>query len=173
MANNRYIVFDRDGTLIEYVPYLAEVSEVRLKYGVSQTLAALKNRGFRFGVATNQSVIGRGLATLELVNQINSKMIALLNVDSEISFDFVRLCPHLPEDFCKCRKPRTGLLSDEIKRYQIDCSRSFMIGDSLTDMEFGSNLGMQTVLINNPRLSGVYSNADWVIENFFEILDIV
>ncbi len=165
-----YLVFDRDGTLIEYVPYLTNKSQVKFIPGVLETLKALKVRGYRFGIATNQSVIGRGLASRSEVDEINSDIVNEIELSIGVRMDFVKVCPHLPTDLCICRKPNPGLLLKEIHRFNIDCANSFMIGDSEIDIEFGFNLGMHTVLINSPRISTPKSQADYFVNSFPSIL---
>jgi D-glycero-D-manno-heptose 1,7-bisphosphate phosphatase len=69
-----FVIFDRDGTFIEHVHYLAYPNLVKFKEGIIPSLISLQNNGFKFGIITNQSIIGRGLADYQTVNKINNKI---------------------------------------------------------------------------------------------------
>jgi len=168
---NPYFIFDRDGTLIDHVPYLSKVAEVRLKRGVLETLPILQKRGFRFGIVTNQSVIARKIASVDLVEEINTRIVDIISQSSGVKFDFIRVCPHLPEDECYCRKPKPGLLCDVIPKFEIACEKSYVVGDSESDVLFGKNLGFKTILINQNPNYKCRTVADRVIVNFSDILN--
>ena len=91
-----------------------------------------------------------------------------------IKFDFIKICPHKPEMECSCRKPKVGLLEQELKNSIIKLSASYMVGDSITDMEFGKNIGLTTIQIvreKNSETRGKYS--DFQINSITELLNIV
>ena len=69
-----FVIFDRDGTLIEHVHYLVDPNLVKFKEDIIPSLTSLQKNGFKFGIITNQSVIGRGLANHQTVNKINNKI---------------------------------------------------------------------------------------------------
>lgn len=96
-----YIIFDRDGTLIKDLPYLNDPEKVDLLPNAIDGLTVLKSLHFRFGIITNQSSIGRGLASWIEVESVNIKLLQICN-DFGINFDFLLICPHLPEDKCDC-----------------------------------------------------------------------
>jgi histidinol-phosphate phosphatase family protein len=169
---NPYFVFDRDGTLIEHIPYLSNLSEVKYKEGVFETLARLKDLGFRFGIVTNQSVIGRKKATRQTVNDINSEIINTIWAFSQAKFDFVQVCPHMPSDQCECRKPKPKLMIEAIQQFQIDCAVSYMVGDTESDVELGKKVGFRTVLIRKDTMQ-VETHADYIISKFNDILKLV
>ena len=106
--SSAYILLDRDGTLIKHIPYLIEPSQVELLPNVIEGMKLLKGRGFKFGIVTNQSVIGMGLATRVDVDRVNAQVIFLLESES-IEISFVLVCPHKPSDLCSCRKPSPQL----------------------------------------------------------------
>jgi len=170
---NRYVVFDRDGTLIEYVPYLSDWSEVRFRSGVFETLTSLKALGFRFGIVTNQSVIARKLASQEAVKTINARIVSAIRKSSGVEIDFVQVCPHVPEDACPCRKPKPGLLLNLIPKLEIECELSYMAGDSESDMLFGKNLGMRTILVQQNYRNESLTSADHIVSKFDKILEVV
>jgi HAD superfamily hydrolase (TIGR01662 family) len=153
LQKKKYIVLDRDGTLIQLVPYLKDPELVDFVPEIANVLATLKELGFRFGIISNQSVIGRGKANLQEVKNVNRKITDFFE-KIDVHFDFFLFCPHTPEDFCLCRKPNTLLGETAIKEYSIDPGKSFMIGDAISDMEFGNRLGLTSILISSEFPSG-------------------
>jgi D-glycero-D-manno-heptose 1,7-bisphosphate phosphatase len=157
------IILDRDGTLIEQVHHLTKLSEVKLMPDVGHSLAKLKNCGFRFAIVTNQSVIGRGLTTRENVDRIN-KYIESEFQDVGVTFESIKVCPHTPWSNCICRKPNPYLGQEIMVECNVKPSKVWMIGDQVTDLQFGQNLGVKTCLINsnNPENPlGVPNFASW------------
>lgn len=169
MNKKKYVFFDRDGTLIEKVHHLHRMQDVRLVENLSETLQTLSQRGYHFGIVTNQSVIGRGLATHAQVDEINDSIIRPLN-SLGVNFDFVLICPHLPENGCICRKPRTGLIEKISEKSIIDFATSYMVGDEVSDMEFGKALNMNTIKIS--KING-NSEADHTVSKLSEIMNII
>lgn len=160
-----YVLFDRDGTLIKFEHYLIDPNMVELAEGALQGLQLLKEHGFLFGVITNQSVIGRGLATREIVAEVNERVISLLAAH-DIEFQFVLFCPHTPEDFCDCRKPAPGLGKIAIQEHNLAPNLSYMIGDQLSDVGFGHAIGCKSIQIGDGI--GDECDADHHAENVLE-----
>lgn len=141
-----YVVFDRDGTIIDLVHHLKELREISIKSDAVEALNILKTNGFRFGVITNQSVIGRGLTSLDNVEAINL-VIANHFADHDISFDFFFICPHDPKDKCECRKPKIELGLKTMKQFGLSPQKSYYIGDADSDMRFALDLGWTGVQV--------------------------
>ena len=139
-----FVIFDRDGTLIDHVHHLVNPELVQPKNDLGQALQLLQKFDFKFGIISNQSVIGRGLATNLDVESVNSKIIEFLKPFG-IVIHFVYFCPHLPDGGCSCRKPEIGLGQRAIDEHHLDPSVSFMVGDQECDMIFGRNLGCKTI----------------------------
>jgi histidinol-phosphate phosphatase family protein len=139
-----FVIFDRDGTLINHVHHLVNPELVQIKKDLGKALQLLQNYDFKFGIISNQSVIGRGLATNLDVASVNSKIIEFLK-PLGIVIDFVYFCPHLPDGGCGCRKPEIGLGQRAIDEHHLDPSVSYMVGDQESDMIFGRNLGCNTI----------------------------
>ena len=170
-----YVLLDRDGTLIKSIPYLLDPNKVELLPTVIEALMLLKANGFRFGVITNQSLVSRGFGTLGEVNLVNSRLEDILQ-ECGLYFDFIFICPHHPMANCSCRKPRIGLGEEAIKHFSLDVKTSFMIGDQLSDIEFGYLLGCRTIEINYARsakstadffAADMISAARWIIGGEF------
>lgn len=144
LMKQAFVIFDRDGTLIDHVHHLVDPELVKIKEDLVKALKLLQNCDLKFGVISNQSVIGRGLATNLDVESVNSKIIEFIKPIG-IVVDFVYFCPHLPDAGCNCRKPEIGLGLKAIDEHHLDPSDSFMVGDQESDMIFGRNLGCKTI----------------------------
>lgn len=141
------VFLDRDGVIIEDRPgYVKDWSEVRLMPGAIEALARLSRRGHPLAVVTNQSVIGRGLATQAQVDEIHRRLRAIVhNAGGRLSAFFV--CPHLPDAGCACRKPRPGLLIEAGAHLRVDLSDAYMIGDQASDIETARAAGCRAILV--------------------------
>jgi len=168
----KFVVLDRDGTVIEYVPYLTDVEMVKFKPDLVSALVKLSKSGFAFGIVTNQSVIGRGLAFKEDVDAINEFVSDFLK-HHNITISFFYVCPHVPEDDCKCRKPNTDLGLRAISDFGLSPSSSFIIGDQESDLLFGKNLGITPIQIKGIAeksctaeyyAQSLSDAADWILE---------
>jgi HAD superfamily hydrolase (TIGR01662 family) len=151
---NKYVIFDRDGTLIEHIHYLKDPNLVKLKPGTAAGLQLLLINNFKFGIITNQSIINRKLASEQEVKDTNNKVRDICS-DFKVHFDFIKYCPHTPEEMCKCRKPRIELGEKAILDFNIDVEKSFYVGDQATDVEFALGLGLNPILINQDKSSEI------------------
>lgn len=142
----RWALLDRDGTIVVRHHYLVSPRLVCLISETVEALKALASRGWKFGVVTNQSPVGRGLISIAELHAINSEMLRQLSLHG-VTLEFILCCPHLPDDDCDCRKPRIGLFHEAVA-CGFDPSDAWMIGDSITDIEFGQAAGLNTVLIS-------------------------
>ena len=155
--NQAFVLFDRDGTLIEHVHHLVNPDLVEFKQDLSKSLLLLKQGGFKFGMVSNQSVIARGLATSSEVEKINSKIINFLQ-PLGVTFDFVYYCPHLSGTGCDCRKPNIGLGLKAISEHNLDPTQSYMVGDQESDALFGKKLGCRTVQLQGNGEKSLYAD---------------
>ena len=157
------IMLDRDGTLIKHVPYLNQVEQVEFMDGVFEALTELIKKKYKLAIVTNQSAIGRGLATLEQVNKVN-KFILEEFLARDIPIESIKMCPHAPEENCQCRKPKPYLGKLLVNEIKPDLNRTFMVGDKLIDMEFAINLRIRPINISSKVTSNippVEFAADW------------
>lgn len=150
----RAVFLDKDGTLIEDVPYNVDPQQIRLMTGAAR-LWQLHNEGYLLIIISNQSGVARGYfpeVALAAVEQRSRDLLAELAVPLT---DFY-YCPHHPEGTvakyaiaCNCRKPEPGLLLQAAQDHNIDLSQSWFIGDILNDVEAGQRAGCKTILLNN------------------------
>ncbi|MCH8171609.1 MAG: HAD family hydrolase [Bacteroidetes bacterium] len=150
MPNNA-IFLDRDGTINDDPGYLGEPNKVVLLPGAGEGLSILKKRyNFKLIVISNQSGIVRGILTNEMVKNINNKINELLE-KFNVQIDDFYYCPYHPEfsseEECRCRKPSPMLIKVAAVEHNIDLSKSYFIGDMVTDIECGKNAGLKTILV--------------------------
>ncbi|WP_426499144.1 D-glycero-alpha-D-manno-heptose-1,7-bisphosphate 7-phosphatase [Streptomyces sp. D54] len=138
------VLFDRDGTLVEDVPYNGDPEKVRLLPGAREAVALLHARGVATGVVSNQSGIGRGLISEEDVVRVNRRADELLGALGTWVF-----CPHVPEDRCGCRKPRPGLVVEAARRLGVRPTACVVIGDIRADVLAARAAGARGVLVPN------------------------
>jgi D-glycero-D-manno-heptose 1,7-bisphosphate phosphatase len=137
---------DRDGTVIEDKDFIKTPDEIEFLPGSIEAIKVLKELGYKIIVISNQSGIGRGILTEEMVKKVNRSFLDRLNKeDAEI--DALYYCPHRPEDNCDCRKPRTGLIQKAVEEQRLDLKDAVVIGDKLSDVELGKKLKVNTVLV--------------------------
>jgi D-glycero-D-manno-heptose 1,7-bisphosphate phosphatase len=142
----RIVFVDRDGTMIENVPYLSDPKRVRLLPGVGEGLAALQKAGFRIVMATNQQGIGLGYYGLEEFYAVNLELFRQL-APFGVQISRVAFCPHSLADGCRCRKPLPEMLLSAMKHYRSDPAGCYMIGDTAADVEAGRAAGCHPILI--------------------------
>jgi imidazoleglycerol-phosphate dehydratase/histidinol-phosphatase len=140
----KVLFLDRDGTLIHEPPdeQVDRLDKVRLVDGVVPALLRLRDAGYEFVMVSNQD--GRGTASFpEPDFRVVQDFVLDLFRSQGISFREIFVCPHLPDDGCACRKPRTGLLAPFLSATPLDRSASAVIGDRDSDMELAANLGLR------------------------------
>jgi D-glycero-D-manno-heptose 1,7-bisphosphate phosphatase len=146
------IFIDRDGVIIENQEnYVRSWADVVHFPGALSALALLKNTDYKIVIITNQSVVGRGIISLLEAQAINEK---LLNVIQENGgrIDGIFMCTHAPPQGCDCRKPQPGLILQAASELSLDISRSFLVGDALTDIKAGQNAGVPiNILVKTGR----------------------
>lgn len=146
MSARRFVLLDRDGTLIAERNYLARVEDVELLPGAAQGLRLLHQAGLGLAVLTNQSGLGRGYFDWPALNAVHAHLTQLL-ADEGVSLDGIYVCPHTPDDDCDCRKPQLGLVQHAAAELHFDPAASFVIGDKPCDIELGRRIGAVTFLV--------------------------
>lgn len=158
------IFLDKDGTLIENVPYNVDPERIILGPGVSVGVRQLFDAGYRLVVVSNQSGVARGLFSETALVAVHDRLEFLLKDEAGADLSGFFYCPHHPEGTvdgysisCLCRKPQPGMLLRAAQELDIDLSHSWMIGDILDDIEAGRRAGCTTILIANGN------ETDWII----------
>jgi histidinol-phosphate phosphatase family protein len=140
------VLLDRDGTLIEDVPYNGDPARVRPLPGARRALERLRAAGVALAVVSNQSGIGRGLLAEENVRAVNRRVEDLLGPLGPFLF-----CPHAPEAGCECRKPAPGLVLRATELLGVPAEWSAVIGDIGADVEAAHAAGARAVLVPTAR----------------------
>lgn len=137
---NKAIFLDRDGTINVEVDYLHEVERLQFIHGVPKALSQLKQMGYKLIVISNQSGIGRGYYSASDTDKLHDYMNFLLKKQGA-EIDAFYYCPHVEQDQCQCRKPKTGLVKQAVEDFDICLQQSYMVGDKESDVLTGINAG--------------------------------
>jgi len=139
----RAVFVDKDGTLVENVPYNVDPARIALTPGAAPGLRALAHRGYRIIVVSNQPGVALGKYPAEALAAVRARIAELVPLHG---FYF---CPHAPGAGCDCRKPAPGLLLRAAREHGVSLADSWLIGDILDDIEAGRRAGCRTMLLNN------------------------
>lgn len=163
MTGDRAVFLDKDGTLIEDVPYNVAPDLIRLAPGAEEGLGLLHESGYRLFVVSNQSGVARGLFLESALAAVEDRIRTLLARFGAPLAGFY-YCPHHPSGRvapyareCDCRKPSPGMILAAASEHGLDLARSWLVGDILDDVEAGRRAGCRTVLIDNGN------ETEWVI----------
>lgn len=160
------IFIDKDGTLIHDIPYNVDPALLRFNDGAAEALNIFHHMGYALIVISNQSGIARGFFSENDLHKLRIDLTERLETHG-VKLDAFLFCPHHPDGVvapynieCDCRKPRPGMILQAARLYDIDLSRSWMIGDILNDVEAGNRAGCKTILLNNGH------ETEWVASEF-------
>ncbi|SDB29040.1 D,D-heptose 1,7-bisphosphate phosphatase [Pseudobutyrivibrio sp. YE44] len=175
------IFLDRDGTINKQVGLVYKDEQLVLEECASEAIKLINQSGYLAIVITNQPVVARGLCDISDVEYIHKKMESILGNDGAY-VDDIAFCPHHPDKgypeenpaykiVCECRKPKTGMIDRMVKKYNIDLSKSYMIGDTTQDIQTGINAGVKTILVKTGeggQDKKYYVEPDFVADNLLE-----
>ena len=154
----RAIFIDRDGTINVSKGFISKADDLELIPGSIEAIKAINKSGALAIVITNQPVIARGECSFEELHNIHNKLKTILG-EKGAFVDDIFYCPHHPDKGfegevpelkfdCECRKPKTGMIDEAVEKYNIDLSKSYMVGDSTMDLETARNAGVKSVLVD-------------------------
>ena len=153
METKAAFFLDRDGVIIEEVHYLSDPSQVRLLEGSAGAIARLNRLAIPVVVVTNQAGVAHGYFPEARIAEVHRRVDELLRAEGA-HVDRYCYCPHHPsasrEQYrvrCSCRKPQPGMLLAAAKQLSLDLSRSYLVGDKLSDIEAGVRAGCQAILV--------------------------
>lgn len=164
----RAIFFDKDGTLVENVPYNVDPRRVTFTQGTNKALSILSglNSEYQYHIVTNQAGVALGYFEEADLFPLRSHLSGMFEDLGAKLTDF-HYCPHHPEGkiekysiVCHCRKPGVEMLMRASERHKINLSQSWMIGDILDDVESGRRAGCRTILLDNGN------ETEWILNEW-------
>lgn len=176
--NKRPCIFlDRDGVINKNMDTNPIAENFELLDGAAEAIKKINKSDYLAVVVTNQPMIAKGFVGFDEVNKTNKKMETLLGADGAY-LNGIYYCPHHPEKGfegevkelkidCECRKPKPGMLLRAAKDFNIDLKNSYMIGDSIRDIEAGKNAGCKTISVKKGL------SADKETENLLEAINFI
>jgi D-glycero-D-manno-heptose 1,7-bisphosphate phosphatase len=166
------VFLDKDGTLIEDVPFNVDPEKIKLFPDALQALKGIQEQGYKIIVVSNQSGVAYGYFEESALENVWKELSKLLQ-SAEVRIMGFYYCPHHSEgtvkgyDFdCDCRKPKSGMLLKAASELGINLSESWMIGDILNDVEAGNRAGCKTILIDNGNETE-WTPGDFRIPDYF------
>ena len=171
--SKRAVFLDRDGVINAatvkdgrtYAP--SSLAQFRILSGVPQAVRSLRAAGFMVIVATNQPDMAKNKRQKLVIEKMHQHLQDVLPVDE------IRVCAHVDEDHCICRKPKPGLLKEAATSWEIDLHQSFMVGDTWRDIGAGKAAGCTTILIANPFAGQLTASPDHIASTLLEASDFI
>jgi len=153
LSMKKAVFLDRDGTIIKEIGYLKDIKDIFFINGATEAIRRFNKKGFKVIVTTNQSGIARGFFSEEKLGEIHTYIDKIL-MENNAKIDEWLYCPHHREGIieqyktdCNCRKPKTGMILNSKKKYDLSLHDSFIIGDSIRDIKLGINSGVIPILV--------------------------
>lgn len=146
------VLVDKDGTLIEDLPYNVDPARIRLAPGARRAVRRLGAAGYRLAIVTNQSGVARGYSTLEDLDRVRDHLARVVqDLGSELAAFYA--CPHHPRGtneyavVCDCRKPLPALARQAVEDLGLEAARTWFVGDTWMDVAAGRGAGCRTILV--------------------------
>lgn len=182
--SHKAVFLDRDDTLIEDPGYISKPEQVRFFDEVPQALSLLRDMAYKLVIVSNQSGIARGYFTEEDLARVHQRLENIL-LEHGVKLDAIYFSPYLPEGTVEkyrretdCRKPGAGMLIKAAKDLDVDLKSSWMIGDSMRDIEAGRSAGCKTILIDRKKTGEIklkqgQAPSEYTAHNMLEAIDII
>ncbi len=150
--NQKVVFIDRDGTINKDCPYCHNIADLELYEDAIKLMKKYQDKGYIIIIITNQSGIGRGYFTENEFHIFHDEILRILKTKG-INITKTYYCPHKPEEQCNCRKPKTGMIEQALKDFDIDLKNSIIIGDR-EDIEgiMAKAIGINCKIINRQNL---------------------
>ncbi|MDZ7817701.1 MAG: D-glycero-beta-D-manno-heptose 1,7-bisphosphate 7-phosphatase [Aliarcobacter sp.] len=139
------IFLDRDGIINIDKNYVFKIEDFEFVKNIFPSLRYLQDLDFLLFIVTNQSGIGRKYYTEKDFIKLTEWMLEKFD-EEQIFITSIEYCPHHPDDDCKCRKPKIGMIENILEKYDIDLSRSWLIGDRMSDVNCARNAGIKNII---------------------------
>lgn len=171
--SERVVILDRDGTIVIDRNYLSDPAGLEFEVGAAEGLRSMYGHGYRLVVITNQSGIGRGLFSHQRLQEIHDRLRQMVE-SIGVRLEGIYYCPHLPDAGCLCRKPQIELFNRAASELGFDPSSAVVIGDKMTDIEFGHRAGAATVLVgaDSSRLAHG-PKPDFIVRDLVQAVEVI
>jgi len=153
IKRNKAIFLDRDGVINKEVNYLHKIKDFEFTKNCIDALLLLQQQGYLLFIITNQAGIGRGYYNEADFHILNNWMLLELKKHG-VNINDVRFCPHHAKEGkgtykidCECRKPKIGMITPLIEKYNIDVHSSILIGDKVSDIEAGKAANIDNLIL--------------------------
>ena len=168
------IFLDRDGVINVEKNYVYQIEEFEFIDGLFETLKKFQELGYLLFVITNQSGIARGYYTTDDFKILTQWMLNEFEKEG-ITISQVEFCPHSPEQICQCRKPKTGMIDNILKNFDIDLEHSWLIGDKEADIQCAKNAHIKNTIQvkSGHKFDETKSQANFVCESIVECFEVV
>ena len=168
------IFLDRDGVINKEKNYLYKIESFEFINGVFYACQYLEGLNYKIIITTNQSGISRGYYTESDFQKLTKWMLGQFNNNNIDILDVIH-CPHLPSDFCDCRKPKPGMLLSAKTRHNIDMENSWMIGDRENDIQAAHNAGIRnTILVKSGHeIDELNTNSKFILNSIKDIHEVI
>ena len=175
---SKVVFFDKDGTLVDDIPYNVDPDLIQLADGALEGLRLLQEQDYQLFVVTNQSGVARGYFEEKALTAVENRLQELLSA-AGVHLSGFYYCPHHPEGNvpkysveCSCRKPQPGMLQKAALEHRINLASSWLVGDILNDVEAGNRAGCRTVLVDNGNETEWVMNPrrqpGFIVKNLYE-----
>lgn len=173
-VQNKAIFLDRDGVINKEVNYLYKIEDFVLINGVFESLKHYRESGYIIIVITNQAGVGRGYYSEDDVLKLHKYMNGLFK-NNHCFVDKIYYCPHTPDDGCKCRKPKPGMILEAAKEFNIDLKSSWIIGDKESDILAGKNAGIdKTILVRSGHpIDETSTQSSYILDSIYNSIEII
>lgn len=146
------VFLDKDGTLVENVPYNVDPAQLRFTDHALAGVRRLHDAGYALVIVTNQPGLAAGRFTRADFARLQQVLVHRLRDEAGVSLTAFQVCPHAParlaSERCLCRKPAPGMLRQAARRHGLDLRASWMVGDILDDVEAGHRAGARSILMD-------------------------
>ena len=147
MPTHKFLILDRDGVInVESSEFVKTPEEWIPIKGSLEALGQLSQAGYEIVIITNQSGLGRGHFSADMLAKMHAKMIDLIQQHGG-KIQSILFCPHKPDEGCECRKPKDGMYQELAQRLNISFTNIYSVGDSVRDLLAAKTAGAKPVLV--------------------------
>ena len=181
MRNKKAVFLDRDGVINKNLDndYVKKWDEFEFLSRSKEAISILTDANWDVVVISNQAGVGKGIMSAQAVEEINARMVKQIQ-DHGGAVKAVYYCPHRSDEDCECRKPKPGMLFRAADEFDVELSSSYLIGDNITDIQAGAQVGCTTILVKTghgqksiEKFSQLRVKPCYIVSDLFEAVKLV